>query len=315
MSPGVRIALAGALAPLVLATGGAGRVFGADAPPVTTLAVEVRGEWREWWRSDRPPAQWLGENPEVSAALRWKRAAPGVRWATMRIAAAGPAWRTKVVVVDVEPQFVRFDLNLDLTPEDAKPRWTIERAPKDALVAFNAGQFLHTMPWGWVVTGGRTRLAPGTGPLSCAVAFDASGAMRWIGGDSLAAPPSGIVTAFQSYPTLLERDGIVPEALRAPGGGVNLRHRDARLALGQMRDGRLRIVLTRFDAVGDAGGAVPIGPTTPEMAALMGALGAARAVMLDGGISSQLLLRESGGRTRRWAGHRKVPLALVVRAR
>jgi exopolysaccharide biosynthesis protein len=44
--------------------------------------------------------------------------------------------------------------------------------------------------------------------------------------------------------------------------------------------------------MGDVAGGVPLGPTTPEMAAIMGALGACDAVMLDGGISSQLLLRD-----------------------
>jgi hypothetical protein len=47
----------------------------------------------------------------------------------------------------------------------------------------------------------------------------------------------------------------------------------------------------------------------------MGALGCARAVMLDGGISAQLALREAGGREHRWRGWRAVPLGLVVRGR
>jgi hypothetical protein len=34
-------------------------------------------------------------------------------------------------------------------------------------------------------------------------------------------------------------------------------------------------------------------------------------VLLDGGISSQLLIRE-GGRARSWPGWRRVPLGLVV---
>jgi exopolysaccharide biosynthesis protein len=97
---------------------------------------------------------------------------------------------------------------------------------------------------------------------------------------------------------------------------VNLRHRDTRLAIGETRDGRLLVVLTRFDAMGDFASGAPIGPTTPEMAAIMGALGATDAVMLDGGISAQLLLRgAAGSKPFRWPGWRKVPLALVARAR
>jgi exopolysaccharide biosynthesis protein len=120
---------------------------------------------------------------------------------------------------------------------------------------------------------------------------------------------------FQSYPTLLA-GGAVPRALRTGEGGLNLHHRDARLALGGTRDGRLLVVLTRFDALGDVASSVPLGPTTPEMAGIMGALGAADAVMLDGGISAQLQLRGApGAEPLRWPGWRKVPLGLVGRPR
>jgi exopolysaccharide biosynthesis protein len=123
---------------------------------------------------------------------------------------------------------------------------------------------------------------------------------------------------FQSYPTLLADDGRIPAALRTAGAGppasrIDLRHRDARLAMGGTRDGRLLIVMTRFGALGRVAESVPIGPTTPEMAAIMGALGARDAVMLDGGISAQLLLRDpANGKPLRWRGWRKVPLALIA---
>ena len=90
---------------------------------------------------------------------------------------------------------------------------------------------------------------------------------------------------------------------------MSLTHRDARLALGQTRDGQLLLAMSRFDVMGEAAGGIPLGPTTPEMAAIMGALGATDAVMLDGGISAQLLLRGAGGGgPLRWTGLRKVPL-------
>jgi exopolysaccharide biosynthesis protein len=139
--------------------------------------------------------------------------------------------------------------------------------------------------------------------------------VRWFHGDSLLAP-DGVVAGFQSYPTLLSGEGVVPAALRRAGAGVNLTHRDSRLALGGTRDGRILIAMTRFDAIGEIAESFPLGPTTPEMAAIMGALGACDAVMLDGGISAQLLLRDPA-RTEplRWRGIRKVPLGLVARAR
>ena len=59
----------------------------------------------------------------------------------------------------------------------------------------------------------------------------------------------------------------------------------------------------------------PVGPTTPETAALMGALGYARAGMLDGGLSSQLLVRGNTGIVQRRPGMRRVPLGLEILAR
>jgi hypothetical protein len=50
------------------------------------------------------------------------------------------------------------------------------------------------------------------------------------------------------------------------------------------------------------------------MAAVMGALGAQHAMLLDGGISAQLTISDSTGHARVWKGLRKVPLALVARA-
>ena len=289
----------------------------ACAPARTpALAVRHQGSWIQWWRADRAPERWKQADPRVTRALSWRALGEGVRWATLDLAGAGPSWRTELIVVQVDPRRVRLSLEMGLSPEDGRPAWGLDRAPNQALVALNAGQFLLTMPWGWLVMDGVQRLAPGVGPLSTAMAVDTSGAVRWIPGDSLAAPPPGIVNAFQSYPTLLASDGALPAALRAPGRGVDLAHRDARLAIGGTRDGDLLFVMTRFAALGPAAQTVPVGPTTPEMAAILGALGASDAVMLDGGISAQMLLRDpASGRRWRWPGWRRVPLALIVSPR
>jgi len=50
------------------------------------------------------------------------------------------------------------------------------------------------------------------------------------------------------------------------------------------------------------------------MAAVMGALGSRKAVLLDGGISCQLMIRE-GAQAHAWPGWRRVPLGLVAVAR
>jgi exopolysaccharide biosynthesis protein len=105
---------------------------------------------------------------------------------------------------------------------------------------------------------------------------------------------------------------VIPRPLREAGLGVDLEHRDARLALGLDRDGMLLIAITRFEGLGGVLSNLPFGLTTPEMAALMGALGCRRAMLLDGGISSQLRLKHPDGETLAWRGIRQVPLGLVV---
>jgi hypothetical protein len=111
---------------------------------------------------------------------------------------------------------------------------------------------------------------------------------------------------------LLVGDGDVHPLLRALKGPVDLTHRDARLALCLLRDGRVLVALTRFDNLGRIFGALPIGLTLPEQAAVMGALGCQRAVSLDGGLSAQLLARPRGQPALRWAGNRAVPLGIEV---
>jgi exopolysaccharide biosynthesis protein len=166
------------------------------------------------------------------------------------------------------------------------------------------------------VSRGRELLAPEYAPLAGAVVVGPSGAVRIVAPDSVAAERrrGTVREAFQSYPMLLQ-DGVVPAPLREAGMGVDVAHRDARLALGTLTDGRVVIALTRFDALGESLGRVPFGLTSAEMAAVMGALGCRWALLLDGGISGQLLVREAGGSVRTWPGTRSVPLGLVGRKR
>ena len=280
----------------------------------TTLSVWNADAWHPFWRSDHAPLRWTGPDSIVARALRWQRLSPGLEYATLRLACGGPTYRARLIVARLDPSQVTLSLTMDHTPADMHPAWSIDKTPPDAVLAVNAGQFTGAMPWGWVVIDGRQRLRPGRGPLSSAIAIDVDGRVRWFHGDSL--PTTGVVAGFQSYPTLLSDDGRVPEPLRASGRGVNLTHPDIRLALGETRDGRLLIAMTRYDAMGEGADRLPLGPTTPEMAAIMGALGSRDAVMLDGGISAQMLLRDSARKEPlEWHGIRKVPLALIVRPR
>lgn len=280
------------------------------ADPGPTLAVRTPEGWITWWRSDSAPTRWSAPLPALADRVRWRRATAGLEWGELSLSGDGEAFRVRVIVVRLEPRALELRL---IKPPDGKHyagRWDIGEAPPDAVLALNAGQFVD-QPWGWLVMDGRERQPPGRGPLAPAVVLDSTGALRLVPPDSIAAVRPAPRLAFQSYPTLLDGDGVIPAALLQPGHGVNLGHRDSRLALGELRDGRVLIALTRFEGLGGLLANVPLGLTTPEMAAVMGALGARRAVLLDGGISSQLMLRE-GDRIHSWPGWRRVPLGLVA---
>ncbi|HEX2165693.1 MAG TPA: phosphodiester glycosidase family protein [Longimicrobiales bacterium] len=293
---------------LVLAPG----LLQAQALPQTSLAVQHDGAWHTWWVSSHAPAEWRAALPELSRAVEWRRTGTGIDVAELALSGDGTAWRLDVVLVRIDPRHVRLKLEEAVRDAGMRGAWTVDSLPADAALALNAGQFTGAVPWGWLVRGGREVKAPGTGSLSMAFVIDTSGAVRFVHADAIDAlrGDARIAEAFQSYPVLL-RDGEVPPQLRAAERGVDVSHRDSRLAIGQLRDGRILIALTRFGALGEAAGSLPFGPTTPEMAALMGALGCHTAMLLDGGLSAQLAVRAGNGRARIWNGWRRVPLALI----
>ena len=312
----------------ILAVVLAGQVTSSGAQQAP-LVVSGSDGWRGLWRPDaQPPTRWARGDTALLATLQWRQAQGGMTYAQLPVRGDGEAWRTRVVVVRIDPRTVRFRLDTAFAlRRDAdgntmrRASWRVEDAASSTILAVNAGQFdatfLGTLPWGWVVLGGHEWRAPGIGPLSSAVVIDTSGAVRLLPVTSLVSPTraNGVRDAFQSFPTLLQDDGVVPAALQDGAIAIDLTHRDARLAIGVRRDGTVLVVMTRFDVFGRTFGAVPFGFTTPEMAALMGALGCARAVMLDGGISAQLQLRDATDTMQRWSGSRRVPMGLVVQRR
>lgn len=246
--------------------------------------------------------------------LEWRASAPGMDRTAFVIQADPNRWRTRVVVVRVDPARFRFRLRGRLN--GMVPGWSVDRAPAGAALALNIGQFSGIAPWGWTVMEGQQVRPPGVGPLSVAIAWDAAGRVRWLAPDQIdAARNAGdVVEAIQSYPTLLDAHGEIPLPLRQPGLGVDVDHRDGRLAIGELDDGRLLIAITRFYSLGSLSPALPLGLTLDEMAVLMRDLGCRRAVSLDGGVSAQLLVREDG-HTRIWRGWRAVPFGLVAEPR
>ena len=285
-------------------------VAAAISLPDSSLAVRRGSTWTEWWNAKAAPVRWRPSDTTRLGPIGWKSGAAGMEWSEVVLAGSGEAWRTRVIVARIDPRLVR--LRLDTALAGGAPRWTIDRSQPRDVFAVNAGQFLQSMPWGQVILDGSEWLGAGRGPLASTVAMDTSGRVRIVHGRGVA--QTGITWAFQSYPTLL-RDGEVPLELQASDRRVDVEHRDARAAIGVSYDGRMVVALTRFDALGATLGFVPFGLTVPEMAAVMGAVGARDAVMLDGGISGQLLLRDANGEAHRWRGSRKVPLALVGTSR
>ncbi len=296
-----------------IGAGAIGAGFGGKPPRSTdALAVRAGDEWITWWRRDEAPTRWNGSAP-LADHVSWRPGADGVEWGELQLHGASEAWRTRVVVVRMDPRRIA----LSLAPAFAEEReWNVGDADDEAVLAFDAGQFRGLLPWGWVVTGGRQLLSPQYAPLAGAVVVDETGGVRIVSPDEVASERARGTAreAFQSYPMLLDH-GVVPAPLVHSGRGVELEHRDARLALGTLDDGRVIIALTRFDALGTSLGLVPFGLTSPEMAAVMGALGCRQALLLDGGISGQLLLRDGDGTRRTWPGVRSVPLGLVGRVR
>jgi hypothetical protein len=284
--------------------------------------VFTNGEWRTWWTSRSAPARWSAPLPMLAGAVKWQPTrSDGVQWGELRIAGNGEAWRLRVILARIDPARVKLQLYKAIRADSLGGAWTVDSAPDDAVLAIDAGQFSYGRPWGWLVRRGEEEQPPGRGPLSTAIIVDSSGAVSLIAANDLPGVTARVhpSEAFQSYPTLLVGDGDVPAPVRGTppddASAIDVAHRDSRLAIGELRDGRILIALTRFDGLRGILAFVPFGPTVPETAAIMGALGSRSAVMLDGGISGQMLIRDRDNVTHSWPGWRAVPLALVAAPR
>jgi hypothetical protein len=276
--------------------------------PDSALSVQMAdGKFIAWWYSSKSPAEWKEASPVLARAVVWREIRPGLESSLAVISGNSVGWRVQLILVRLSPEL--FTLQLKNQVKDLDPGWSLDSVPADAALAVNAGQFEAISPWGWFVQEGQELQPPGFGPLSTAVVVDSHGKARLLDAAEISAVRTRekIYLAFQSYPAILVGDGLVPAQLKGADRGVDLKHRDSRLAIGLLRDGRLLLALTRL-----GGTRLPFGPTTPEMAAIMGGLGCCRAVLLDGGLSGQLLYRDARGRTSRWPGFRDVPLGLLA---
>jgi uncharacterized protein YigE (DUF2233 family) len=277
------------------------------------LAVERNGEWVTWYGSDSAPTRWRAPLPVVAGAVSWTPVAPGIEEGRLRLSGPGEAWRVGVVLLRIDPTRVTWRLKWGMA-DAVRKSWTIAAADSMATVALNAGMFTGSGPFGWTIVDGETRNALGSGALAPAFVVDRGGVAALVPAESLPAriAAGGVALAFQSYPELLRDDGEVPVMLRSATAAIDLTHRDGRLAIGELRDGRWLIALTRFEGAGGVLSFLPFGLTVPEMAAVMGALGCRRAVSLDGGVSAQLAFRRADGTREEWRGLRKVALGLEL---
>ena len=248
----------------------------------------------------------------VSLEAFWHPVRNGVWMSESPMSQKGPLAVVHSIAVRVNPSTHLFSLVALRASDGTRSIWTIDSMSSDAIIAFNAGQFSAGFPWGWVVREGQEIQPPGSGTLGMALVVDAAGRLSLVTPDEIPSWRGRSITAFQSYPALIV-DGQLPWELLSSGRGVDLGHRDSRLAVCTLGDGSFVIVLTRFTALGSKGSTLPWGPTVPEMATHMLSLGCQRAMLLDGGISSQLAVRNDDGSVSRWPNWRAVPLAMVIR--
>lgn len=272
--------------------------------------MRVAGGWQPLWQGATAPGRWVGVAPVVGQALAWEDAGAGVERGRLDLRTAGRARHVRVHFVRVDPTRVRLSLHTNVGAEGLLP-WHVEVAPDDAVLAVNGGQFVDDRPWGWVVHRGREIQSPGAGSLAMALVVDSVGGVHLLAPGEIERWRGQVREALQSYPMLLDRGGQVPDAVRGLAPGVDTAHRDTRLVVGVQSDGKVLLALTRVVVLGRELGPTPLGLTVGEAAALMGAVGADRAMMLDGGLSSQLLARAPGGQSEIFRGLRRVPLGIV----
>lgn len=283
----------------------------ASPPAIDRLFVRDGDEWLEWWRSDRAPRAWTAAHPVIENAIRWRQLDRGVELGELELAGANRLLRFRVIIARFDPTQVEIRPRLALASNGLSGAWTIDSADTRAILSFNAGQFAETGPWGWVQVNGSLLRYSARGPLAAGLVVDQNGSLRLVQPDSVEAVEraGNALHAFQSYPMVLWNDSV--PRLIGDARAMDIEHRDIRFGIGELRDGRWIVALTRWD-FGRQLERIPVGLTTREMTAVLGALGARNAMLLDGGLSAQLQVRDSTGVVMQWKGVRKVPLGLEI---
>ena len=167
-----------------IGAGAIGAGFGGGRPrPTDALAVRDGHEWVTWWQPDGAPTRWDGEAP-LAERVAWRSGENGLEWGELQLSGASEAWRTRVVVVRLDPRRIALSLAPAFTDDRG---WTVREVDSSAALALDAGQFRGSSPWGWVMTGGNELLSPQLAPLAGAVVVDATGRVRVVAPDSVEA--------------------------------------------------------------------------------------------------------------------------------
>lgn len=270
--------------------------------------LEVRtGDTWVAWHGGAPSSDAVRE-PALAAAVQWTDSIPGMRAGAFSVRTPD-GLRNSMAVIELDP--ARFVFSLGRTAPDARRSaagWL--DADTSILLAANTGLFRPDGTSQGLVLIDGTRSSALAGWLDAVVVLDGSHLrITDISGGSRLPPR---VSAFQTLPILV-REGRVVFGWTS-GLKLSRTHRDRRITLCLGDDGLVRLLLSNFEVFGVTAGAVPIGLTIPEQAALAAGAGCRDAVALDGGISSQIAFRV-GARMVRWPGWRRVPLMLLVRRR
>ncbi|HKH83866.1 MAG TPA: hypothetical protein VKA25_09290 [Gemmatimonadales bacterium] len=147
-----------------------------------SLGVWTSQGWETWWRREAFSRNWNGR-ATLAHHVTWRQGARGLDWAELELWGASEAWRTRLIVVRVDPVVMELSLEAAFTRSRG---WTIADADSTVALALDAGQFRHSLPWGWVVSKGEELLQPEYAPLAGAVVLDSSGAVRIVAPNDVA---------------------------------------------------------------------------------------------------------------------------------
>ena len=100
---------------------------------------------------------------ELARGAQWRAGRGGLEWTELGMHGRGEIRRTRIVVARLDPSRFTIALENGMAPGGYLHVWTLDRAPKAASLALNAGMFAGDGAWGWVVHAGTEYRAPRRG--------------------------------------------------------------------------------------------------------------------------------------------------------